>query len=165
MVVLKDKNGPQSEVVKKNIEKIFKGHGLDIMIQCDMEIVNYADVTFNLRDSEPSNEIKYIYKESNHPLSAIPQITLSMESSYSLCLLTKNISGSSTSLTKSITFNSKFSLNVAYPKRYDPLLSPQLFALTPKKLVEVPKTFIDKVFVSINVFTSRVKVPFFVFIS
>ena len=165
MVVLKDKNGPQSEVVKKNIEKIFKGHGLDIMIQCDMEIVNYADVTFNLRDSEPSNEIKYIYKESNHPLSAIPQITLSMESSYSLCLLTKNISGSSTSLTKSITFNSKFSLTVAYTKRYDPLLIPQLCALTQKKLVEVPKTFIDKVFVSINVFTSRVKVPFFVFIS
>ena len=47
LAVLKNKSGPQSEQVKKNIQKIFKEHGLDIIIQCNMKVVNYLDVTFN----------------------------------------------------------------------------------------------------------------------
>ena len=60
---LKNKSGPQSEQVKKNIRKIFKEHGLDIITQCNMKIVNYLDVTFNLNDgtykpyTKPNNEI------------------------------------------------------------------------------------------------------------
>ena len=50
LAVLKNKSGPQSEHVKKNIQKIFKENGLDIIIQCNMKIVNYLDVTFNLND-------------------------------------------------------------------------------------------------------------------
>ena len=77
LAVLKNKSGLQSEQVKKNIQKIFKEHGLDIIIQCNMEIVNYLDVTFNLNDgnykpyTKPNNEIKHIHKNSNHPLSVI----------------------------------------------------------------------------------------------
>ena len=73
LAVLKNKSGPQSEQVKKNIQKIFKEHGLDIIIQCNMKVVNYLDVTFNLNDgtymsyTKPNNEIKYIHKNSNHP--------------------------------------------------------------------------------------------------
>ena len=65
----KNKSGLQSEPVKKNIRKIFKEHGLDIIIQCNRKIVNYLDVTFNLNDgtyrpyTKPNNEIKYIHKE------------------------------------------------------------------------------------------------------
>ena len=61
----KNKSGPQSEQVKKNIQKTFKEHGLDIIIQCNMKTVNYLDVTFNLNDgtyklyTKPNNEIKY----------------------------------------------------------------------------------------------------------
>ena len=40
LTVLKNKSGPQSEQVKKNIQKIFKEHGLDIIIQCNMKVVN-----------------------------------------------------------------------------------------------------------------------------
>ena len=50
LVVLKNKSGSQSEQAKKNIQKIFKEDGLDINIQCNMKIVNYLDVTFNLND-------------------------------------------------------------------------------------------------------------------
>ena len=50
LAVLKNKNGPQSEKVKKNFKKIFKENRLDIIIQCNMKIVNYLDVTFNLND-------------------------------------------------------------------------------------------------------------------
>ena len=48
--VLKNKSGLQSEQIKKNIHKIFKEHGLDINIQYNIKIVNYLDVTFNLKD-------------------------------------------------------------------------------------------------------------------
>ena len=88
LVVLKNKSGPQSEQVKKNIQKIFKGHELDIIIQRNMKIVNYIDVTFNLNDGtyepypRPNNEIKYIDKNSNYPPSVIWQIPLSIVSHY-----------------------------------------------------------------------------------
>ena len=45
-----------------------------------MNVFKYLDVTINLNDgtykpyTKPSNEIKYIHKESNHPPSAIWQI-------------------------------------------------------------------------------------------
>ena len=86
LAVLKNKSEPQSEHVKKNIQKIFKEHGLDIIMQCNMKVVNYLDVTFNLNDgtymsyTKPNNEIKYIHKNSNHPASVIRQIPLSIES-------------------------------------------------------------------------------------
>ena len=68
LAVLKNKRGPHSEQVKKNIQKIFKEHGSDIIIQCNMKIVNYLGVTFNLNDgtykpyTKPKNEIRYIHK-------------------------------------------------------------------------------------------------------
>ena len=86
LAVLKNKSGPQSEQVKKNIQKIFKEHGLDIIIQCNMKVANYLDVTFKLNDgtykpfTKPNNEIKYTHKNSNHLPSVIRQISLSTES-------------------------------------------------------------------------------------
>ena len=50
LTVLKNESGPQSEQVKKNIQEISKEHWLDIIKQCNMKIVNYLDVTFNLND-------------------------------------------------------------------------------------------------------------------
>ena len=87
--VLKNKSGPQSEQVKKNTQKIFKEHGLDITIQCNMKVVNYVDVDFNLNDVnykpyiKPNREIKYIHKNSNHLPSVIRKIPLSIESGLS----------------------------------------------------------------------------------
>ena len=48
LVILKNKSGSQSEQVKKNIQKIFKEHGLDIITECNTKIAIYLDVTFNL---------------------------------------------------------------------------------------------------------------------
>ena len=106
LAVLKNNSGPQSEQVKKNIQKIFKEHGLDIIIPCNMKIVNYLDVTFNLNDgtykpyTKPNNEIKYIDKNSNHPPSVIRQIPLSIELRLSTYLLTKKYLKKQEPLTK-----------------------------------------------------------------
>ena len=83
LTVLKNESGSQSEQVKKNIQKIFKEHRLDFIIQCSMKTVNYLDVTFNLKDgackpyTKPNNKIKYIHKDSNNRLIVIQQIPLS----------------------------------------------------------------------------------------
>ena len=47
LAVLKNKSRPQSEQVKKNIQRIFKKHWLDIIMQYNKKVVNYLDVTFN----------------------------------------------------------------------------------------------------------------------
>ena len=47
LAVLKNKSGPQSEQVKQNTQKILKEHRLDIIIQCNMKVVNYLDLTYD----------------------------------------------------------------------------------------------------------------------
>ena len=97
LAVLKNKSGPQSEQVQKNVQKIFKELGLDITIRCNMKIVNYLDVTFNLNDgtykpyTKPNNEIKYIHKDSNHLPSIIQQIPQSIESKLSTLSINEKI--------------------------------------------------------------------------
>ena len=87
--MLKNKSGPQSEQVKRNIQQIFKEHGLDIIIQCSMKVVNYLDGTFKLNDEtykpykKLNSKIKYTPKNSNHPPSVIWEIPVSMESGFS----------------------------------------------------------------------------------
>ena len=50
LAISKNISGPKSEKVKKDIQKLFKEKGLDIIIQCNIKTVNYLDETwkFNL---------------------------------------------------------------------------------------------------------------------
>ena len=51
LAVFKNKSGPESEKIKKSIQAIFRENELKITIQCNLKIVDYLDVTFNLTDS------------------------------------------------------------------------------------------------------------------
>ena len=68
------------EKIKKRLQKVFKNNGLNVIIECNMKIVNYLDVTFNLNDGtyrpyqKPDNIIQYIHVASNHPPNIIKQI-------------------------------------------------------------------------------------------
>ena len=83
--VFKNKSGPVSEKIRKSIQAIFRKNELKIIIQCNLKIVDYLDVTFNLTDSsyrpfnKTNNEINFIHKQSNHPPSVIKQLPLSVE--------------------------------------------------------------------------------------
>ena len=46
----KNMSGPQNEKIKKKLQKIFKDKGLEIVIRCNMKVVDYLDITFNLED-------------------------------------------------------------------------------------------------------------------
>ena len=86
VVVFKNKSGPESEKIEKSIQDIFRENELKISIQCNLKIVGYLDVTFNLTDFsyhpfiKTNNEINYIHKQLNHPPSIIKQLPLSHNS-------------------------------------------------------------------------------------
>ena len=48
LLVFKNTSGSQSEKIKNTFQKIFKNKGLDIIINCNMKIVNYPDIALNL---------------------------------------------------------------------------------------------------------------------
>ena len=51
LAIFKNISGPKSEKIKKNIQKLLKENQLDIVIECNMKMVNYLDVTPNLENS------------------------------------------------------------------------------------------------------------------
>ena len=80
LVILKNTNSPEAEKLKKKFQKLFKKKYLDIIVQCNLKITNYLDVTLNLNDGsyrpcrKPNKETNYICISSNHSPSIIKEI-------------------------------------------------------------------------------------------
>ena len=78
--IFRNKSGTQLEKMKKKLQRLFKEYDLEITAESNLKIVNYLDVTFNLKDGtfrpyhKPDDQIQYIQTESNHP----PQILLNI---------------------------------------------------------------------------------------
>ena len=89
MAVIKDLSGLEIEKLKKNVVKTFKDCGLNITIKANFHIVNYLDVTFDLRKHiylshrKPDNPQVYISNCSNHPSTVIKQLSKSISKSLS----------------------------------------------------------------------------------
>ena len=69
---------------KKIIQKIFKDKGFQIIIKCNLKVVDYLDKTLNLNDGtyhslhKPNEETTYIHVESDHPPKIIKKIPRSI---------------------------------------------------------------------------------------
>ena len=50
LAVFKNISGPESERIKKNFQSLFRKYGLEIITECNKKVVDYLDVTFNLKD-------------------------------------------------------------------------------------------------------------------
>ena len=59
LAVFKNASGPQSEKIKTTFRKIFTNKALDIIISCNVKIVNYLDVSLNLNDGSYDKETIY----------------------------------------------------------------------------------------------------------
>ena len=76
---------PKIERKKKAIVKVFKRCGLPITIQCNLETVEFLDVTFDLDNNvykpfrKENNKPLYMNKHSNHPPSILKQLPKSIE--------------------------------------------------------------------------------------
>ena len=85
LAVFRNISGLHCETIKKEFEKLFQQHGLKLIVKCNLNIVDFFDVTLNLSDStykpyhKPNDEIFYIHKESNHPPSITKQLPVSIE--------------------------------------------------------------------------------------
>ena len=80
LALFKRTSAPQAEIKRKEFIKHFKNHGLSIIIQSNLHIVNFLDVTLNLTDGsycpyrKPNNTTQYIDARSNHPPSILKQL-------------------------------------------------------------------------------------------
>ena len=83
--IFKNCSGPQIEKIKKHLQKEFNSNDLDVIIEFNMTVVNYLDVTFNLNDGtyrpyqKPDKTMQYIHVESNHPPNIIKQVSKTIE--------------------------------------------------------------------------------------
>jgi hypothetical protein len=70
------------ENIKKDLCSIFSKHGLKITIESNKKIVNFLDVTLNLKNgkhvpyNKPNNTPLYVHTESNHPPNIIKNIPI-----------------------------------------------------------------------------------------
>ena len=69
-------SGPESEMIKKKLCKIFIQHGLNVTVECNLRITDFLDITFDLRTKKycpyrkVKNELIYIHKDqTTHHLS------------------------------------------------------------------------------------------------
>ena len=51
LAVFRNTSGPQAEKIKKHFQSIFRKNNLNIIVKCNLKIVDYLDVTLNLSDS------------------------------------------------------------------------------------------------------------------
>ena len=49
LAILKNTSDPEAEKQKKMFQKLFKEKDLDIIVQCNLKITNYLDITLNLK--------------------------------------------------------------------------------------------------------------------
>ena len=73
------------EKIKKRLQNVFRNNGLDVIIECNLKVINYLHVTLNLNNGtyrpyqKPDNIIHYIHVESNDPPNIIKQIPKTIE--------------------------------------------------------------------------------------
>ena len=77
-------NGHQSNKVRKDLTKLSKKYQLNLDIKCNLKIVYYLDISFDLNTgiykpfNKPNNKPLYINASSNHPPSLLKQIPKSV---------------------------------------------------------------------------------------
>ena len=97
LAILKNTSSLEAEKLNKKYQKLFKEIELDIIIQCNLKITIYLDITLNLNDGsyrpyrKPDEETSYIHINSDHPPSIIKEIPQSIEKRLSILPSSKDI--------------------------------------------------------------------------
>ena len=84
LAILKNTSGPAAEKRKKRFLKLFKDKNLEIIVQNNLKITIYLNITLNLNDGsyhcyrKPNEETNYIHVISDHHPSITKEIPLSV---------------------------------------------------------------------------------------
>ena len=77
LAISKNLSRSRSRKTQQKVSKIFKEKYQDIIVQCNLKINNYLDITLSLNDGswrlyrKPNKETNYVHINSDHPLSVI----------------------------------------------------------------------------------------------
>ncbi|KAJ8048904.1 hypothetical protein HOLleu_01408 [Holothuria leucospilota] len=80
LAVLKNMTGRTADNLRKKVISAFNALGLKITAESNLKVVNFLDVTFDLRSSshypyrKPNDDPVYVHKSSNHPPQILKQI-------------------------------------------------------------------------------------------
>ena len=117
-------SGPESEKIKKKLCKIFKKHGLNITVECNLQITDFLDVIFDLQtgkyypNRKVNNELLYIHKQSNHPLSITKQIPAMINKRISNISCDKECFDKAAPVYNNALKNSGFNENIKFTARH-----------------------------------------------
>ena len=84
LAIARNLSGPQIDRARKMLHKIFDDNKLKIDIKCNLKVVDYLDVTFDLNSGthrpyvKPNNTPLYVHTKSNHPPHVLKQIPISI---------------------------------------------------------------------------------------
>ena len=84
LAILKNTSGPEAEKLKNKLQKLFEEKDLDIIVQCNLKITNYLDITLNLTmihtvlTENPKKKPAIFISIRNHPPSIIKEIPQSI---------------------------------------------------------------------------------------
>ena len=67
LAVFKNVSGPQAEKIKKHFQNIFRKNNLNIIVICNLKIVDYLHVTLNLSDGSYKPFHKPKQRNQLHP--------------------------------------------------------------------------------------------------
>ena len=87
----------QTDVVKKKLKKIFENHGLKIEISVNKNVVDFLDITLDMKNetfqpfTKPNNQHFYVHRQSNHPPSILKNIPASVNQRLSRLSSSKEI--------------------------------------------------------------------------
>ena len=115
-------SGLESEKIKKKLCKIFKKHGFNIAVECNLRITDFLDVTFDLRTGKyypyrKVNDDLYIHKQSNHPPSVTKQIPAMISKRISDISCDKEFFDKAATVYNNALKNSGFHQNIKFTPR------------------------------------------------
>ena len=80
LACFENNDGHQNDKIRKELIKVFQRNGLKLDIKCNLKVVDYLDITFDLKTGsykpyrKPNNDTRYINSKSNHPPTILKQI-------------------------------------------------------------------------------------------
>ena len=122
LAVFKNMNARSGDKTRKVFCQILDDLGLKITVQSNLKVVNYLDVTLNLKTGKyypfrkPDNNPLYINAKSNHPPSIIKQVPASISSRISTLSCDANGFQNTAQLYNNALKSSGYNENIQYVK-------------------------------------------------
>ena len=98
MCEFENHNGHQNDKVREEMIDLFKQHHLNLQIKCNLNILDYLDITFDLTTGlfKPYNKTKnisrYVTAKSNHVPSILKEIPKSVSNVFRRILVMNRFS-------------------------------------------------------------------------